>query len=121
MKAKTWTCPRRIGGLRCGAINQPRTRKCHTCGRPRPPRRRPKHMAALAVPYDEYIEINGGEFCFLCHVEPDPGKRLNRDHDHRGRGRARGLLCWKCNKALHAWMTPEWLRRAAVYLERSAA
>jgi hypothetical protein len=119
MSAKQWTCPRRIGGLRCGGINPPRARKCHTCDKPRPPRRRPKHMRALDVPYEEYVQINGGEFCFLCGKVPGKGRRLDRDHDHEAGGTPRGLLCWKCNRALHRWMTPQWLRRAAYYLERT--
>jgi hypothetical protein len=120
VKARTWTCPRSIGGLRCGAINQPRTRKCHTCGKPRPARRKAEHLRALEQPYETFVEINGGDFCFLCLRTPSPGRRLDRDHDHRT-GIGRGLLCHRCNRALPSWVTPQWLRRAAHYLERTAA
>lgn len=117
-RAKTWTCPRQLGGLRCGAINPARTRKCHTCGKPRPPRRRPKHLTALTLTYEDYITVNGGDFCFLCHRERADGDRhFDRDHDHRT-GQPRGLLCHRCNRALASWVTPQWLRRAAYYLER---
>lgn len=120
-RARQWTCPRQIGGLRCGGINDIRARKCHTCGKPRPPRRKPKHLVALEAPYDYYIEITGGERCAICLCDRDRDKkRLHRDHDHRT-GRPRGLLCFRCNSALPSWVTPEWLRAAADYLERTAA
>lgn len=38
------------------------------------------------------------------------------DHDHRTMI-VRGLLCVRCNRNLPDWMTPEWLRAAADYLE----
>jgi hypothetical protein len=120
VKARPWTCPRVIGGLRCGGINQPRTRTCHTCGKPRPARRRPKHLAALQTPYEEYVQINGGEHCFICGRAPSASRRLDRDHCH-ATGVPRGLLCARCNRALPGWVTPQWLRRAAFYLERTAA
>jgi hypothetical protein len=119
VKARPWICPRVMGGLKCGGINQPRTRTCHTCGKPRPARRRPKHLTALETSYEEYVEINGGEFCFICGRTQKPGgRRLHRDHDHRT-GVPRGLLCFPCNAALRTYMTPTWLRRAAHYLERT--
>jgi hypothetical protein len=121
MRARTWICPRQIGGLRCGGINAPRSRKCHTCGKPRPPRRRPKHLVALETPYEEYIVLNGGDRCAICLRErTEKDRRFDRDHDHRT-GRPRGLLCHKCNRALPSWITPEWLRAAADYLDRVAA
>ena len=68
--------------------------------------------------YDKMLELQGGK-CFICSKQPKEGKRLHIDHDHKS-GRARGLLCWFCNKrvlgkgldnaALH--------RMAAIYLER---
>jgi hypothetical protein len=41
------------------------------------------------------------------------------DHDHHGMF-IRGLLCHRCNRALPAWMTADWLRAAAAYLEKGA-
>ncbi|MGH8525107.1 MAG: endonuclease domain-containing protein [Gammaproteobacteria bacterium] len=73
-------------------------------------------MAALDLTYEQYVEINGGEHCGICGKEPD-GRRLDRDHDHKT-GRPRGLLCWACNRQLRTWATVEWLRSAAMYLER---
>lgn len=77
-------------------------------------------MAALALPYEHYVEINGGEFCGICGALPKSHKRLDRDHEHRGDGKARGLLCWACNRQLRTWATIEWLKAAAAYLERTA-
>jgi len=55
-----------------------------------------------------------GPACELCGSIPRVG--LNEDHDHRT-GKHRGWLCFRCNKFLHGWMTPKWLRDAADYLE----
>jgi hypothetical protein len=78
-------------------------------------------MAALDVPYEEYVALNGGvEACGICGRERDPGgRRLQRDHDHRGDGTPRGLLCFACNRWLRNFMTIEWLRAAIAYLERA--
>lgn len=80
-------------------------------------KRKPDHMAALDIPYDRYIEINGGEFCGICGAKPKT-KRLDRDHEHKGKGRPRGLLCHRCNRALPNYITTEWLNKAWSYLER---
>jgi hypothetical protein len=115
-----WTCQRRKGGERCAWVNPNRKRKCEQCGKPRPPRKRPMHMSALALSYDYYVQINGGEHCGICGAEPKPGRRLDRDHEHKGVGTPRGLLCWSCNRQLKHTSTVEWLRAAAAYLERTA-
>jgi hypothetical protein len=114
-----WTCQRVSGGIKCGARNANRRRKCMTCGKPRPARKRPAHMSALALPYDYYIALNGGERCGICGAAPKPGKKLHRDHEHVGVGFARGALCFRCNAALRPYMTLEWLRAAVAYLERA--
>lgn len=118
----TWTCQRSAGGERCAHVNPARKRKCESCGRERPARKRPAHMAALDIPYEEYIVLNGGEErCAICRRERDPGgRRLQRDHDHRT-GMPRGLLCFACNRWLRNFMTVEWLRAAIAYLERAEA
>lgn len=76
-------------------------------------------MAALDIPYEVYVEINGGEHCALCGIGRSESRRLDRDHDHRT-GQPRGLLCWRHNKLLG---TADWsvtlLRAAADYLERA--
>lgn len=75
-------------------------------------------MAALKIPYERYVEINGGERCGICGREPS-GKRLDRDHEHKGDGKPRGLLCHMCNRRLRGFVTLEWLARATAYLKRS--
>lgn len=115
-----WTCPRQSAGERCGWRNPNRKRKCEACHKPRPARRRPAHMAALDLPYEHFVTLNGGDWCGICGKEPTPARRLDRDHDH-ATGRPRGLLCWACNRQLRGWATVEWLLSAAAYLERSAA
>lgn len=56
----------------------------------------------------------GGK-CALCGREPVK-RRLDIDHDHHGMF-IRGLLCVRCNRALASWMTAQWLRAAADYLD----
>jgi hypothetical protein len=75
-------------------------------------------MAALALDYEEFIRLNGGDFCAICEREPSAVRRLDRDHCH-ATGKPRGLLCARCNRALPRWMTAEWLRKAAEYVERT--
>jgi hypothetical protein len=117
--ARVWTCRRITAGQRCGHQNPGRKRKCEACGLPRPALSRPAHMAALDLPYEHYVEINGGEFCGICGAEPKDGRRLNRDHLHENEGTPRGLLCWYCNKALPNRIGSRWLRAAADYVERA--
>lgn len=67
-----------------------------------------------------YVELNGGDHCGIClRRRTEKDRRFDRDHDHR-LGTPRGLLCHKCNRALPHWITPEWLRAAAEYLEKAA-
>lgn len=64
--------------------------------------------------YERLLVAQDGH-CALCPATPKT-RRLQIDHDHKT-GRVRGLLCFRCNRFLHGWMTPEWLRRAAAYVE----
>lgn len=114
-----WTCQRVTTGAKCGWLNANRYRKCRACGKSRPARKPPAHMSALALSYEYYVELNGGERCGICGAAPNPGRRLDRDHCHKGVGTPRGLLCWSCNKWLREFMGPKWLRAAAAYLERA--
>jgi hypothetical protein len=109
---RTWTCP----GCR---TQWPRTKQKCECGRKRPAPRRPKHQLVLELPYEQWVE-RYGERCGICGRPPGPSRKLDRDHDHRT-GQPRGLLCFRCNRALPVWVTAEWLRRAAAYLERAEA
>jgi hypothetical protein len=75
-------------------------------------------MAVLAnTTYEECVE-RFGERCGICGRGPTPGRRLNRDHDHHT-GKLRGLACTRCNRNLGNWVTSEWLRKAADYLDRT--
>lgn len=111
-----WTCQRVAGGVRCGHPNPNRKRNCEACGKPRPPRRRPAHLAALEQDYAAFVALNGGEHCAICGRLPSATRRLDRDHCH-DTGEPRGLLCARCNRALPSWVTADWLRAAAAYLE----
>lgn len=74
-------------------------------------------MKALDISYEDYIVINGGEFCGICGKKPD-GRRLDRDHDHVT-GLPRGLLCRKDNRMLKRTITIEWIEAASKYLKRT--
>jgi hypothetical protein len=86
-----WTCQRRAAGRKCGHVNGGRLRKCGVCGKPRPARKRPAHMAALDIPYEAYVAISGREVCGICGAPPSATRRLDRDHDH-ATGLPRGLF-----------------------------
>lgn len=116
-----WKCQRQSGGVKCGASNPTRVRKCQKCLKPRPPRKRPAHMSALDVAYTHYVTVNGGEHCGICGKPPEPGKRHHRDHEHKGVGKPRGILCFRCNAALRPYMDLAWVRAAAEYLQRTEA
>ena len=60
------------------------------------------------------LRLQGGH-CALCPSTPKT-RRLHVDHNHRT-GQVRALLCHRCNRFLPAWVTPDWLRRAADYVE----
>jgi hypothetical protein len=114
-----WTCQRVQGGEKCRHKNAGRKRKCGKCEKPRPARRKAAHLKALDLDYEGFIELNGGETCAICGREASERRRLDRDHCHRT-GEPRGLLCSRCNRALPSWMTADWLRDAAEYLERKS-
>lgn len=123
MAPRPWTCHK------CKHKNpSKRTTLCAHCGAKRPPTKRPAHTAALDIPYEEYVRINGGDFCWIgrtaglsCGRERDPtARRLNRDHDHKT-GKPRGLLCggrMGCNRRLGRVDNTAWLEAACAYLRR---
>jgi hypothetical protein len=54
-----------------------------------------------------------------CEICGKIGERMDADHCHSGK-QFRGVLCRSCNMTLgHIKDSPEWLRSAAAYLERS--
>jgi hypothetical protein len=79
-----------------------------------------KELLDAARPFYAQLLLAQGGKCPLCDRPEPPNKKLDLDHDHKLM-HIRGLLCWRCNKFLHPWMTPEWLRRAATYVEEGAA
>lgn len=117
-----WKCQRVTRGIKCGRRNPNRFQKCQGCGKRRPARKRPAHMSALDLPYEYYVQINGGDHCGICGRERTPfDPKLHRDHEHSGVGTPRGILCFRCNAALRPYMTLEWLRAAVAYVERAEA
>jgi hypothetical protein len=114
VKTKTWRC------RGCLSMNEARKRTCQACAKPRPKKRRPKHLKALELPYEQYVELNGGEHCGVCGRAPTKTRRLDRDHCHKT-GRPRGLACARCNRALPSWVTADWLDKAAAYLRKGEA
>lgn len=118
-RVRAWTCQRVRAGKKCGHRNPSIKRKCQSCDKLRPARKKPAHMVALNATYEDYIALNGGEHCGICGAKRKPGgKRLHRDHDHRT-GKARGLLCFPCNSALRPYMDWKWVCAAADYLART--
>jgi hypothetical protein len=108
---RIWTC-------KCGQRSPRIKQKCPSCGKPRP-KRKTAAQRALVDPYEVW-EQRYGATCGICGREASERRRLDRDHDHRT-GLPRGLLCARCNRALPNWVTSDWLRAAAAYLERTPA
>lgn len=83
-------------------------------------RRRNRKTLAFLKPYrphyDRLLEEQGG-VCAICGRPPSAKRRFDMDHCHKGLY-LRGLLCPRCNRALPSWMTPQWLRAAADYVEK---
>jgi hypothetical protein len=114
----TWTCTKVEGGVKCGHANPRAAKKCQSCGKLRPPVKRAAHQMALQMPYEYYVEINGGEFCGICKRPPSARRRLDRDHDHRT-AKPRGLLCPTCNRNLWTGFDAKWAMAALEYLEKA--
>lgn len=90
-------------------------------GRPSPSaaskrRRKPRRAAELGIDDDLYEQLleaqNGG--CAICGAAPKT-RRLHVDHDHATRA-VRGLLCFRCNRALPTYASKEWLAAASLYV-----
>lgn len=67
--------------------------------------------------YERLLEAQGGR-CAICDRPPPADRRFDIDHDHATM-KIRGLLCRGCNMRLRKDHKPQWLRRAAEYLERA--
>ena len=64
---------------------------------------------------DRLLAEQGG-VCAICG-NPPKTRRLSIDHDHKT-GATRGLLCFRCNRALPTYVDGVWLHEAARYLIR---
>ena len=58
-----------------------------------------------------------GGVCAICG-NPPKKRRLHADHDHRTMT-VRGLLCFRCNRALPNYVTADWLLRAYAYVNQN--
>lgn len=77
---------------------------------------RARHPQLPDAEYERLLAAQGGH-CALCPNTPKT-RRLHTDTDHTTKA-VRGLLCYRCNRYLHGWMSSAWLRRAAAYIEFS--
>jgi hypothetical protein len=76
---------------------------------------RREHRAKLLTDpeYERLLAAQGGG-CAICG-NPPRTRRLSVDHDHRTK-RVRGLLCFRCNRALPHYLDADWLETAAAYV-----
>ena len=65
---------------------------------------------------DRLLAEQGG-VCAICG-NPPKTRGLSIDHDHKT-GAVRGLLCFRCNRALPAYLSWKWLVAAAMYVNGS--
>jgi Recombination endonuclease VII len=80
--------------------------------------RKPSRAKALGVDQEDYDRMLAEQdgHCALCPNEPKT-RRLHVDHDHKT-GAVRGLLCYRCNRALPTYVSAIWLQRAAFYVAK---
>lgn len=71
----------------------------------------------ISVEQYEAILRDQGGVCAICE-RPPKTRRLHVDHDHKT-GEIRGLLCYRCNRALPDYVGLEWLLKAATYIHRA--
>jgi hypothetical protein len=80
------------------------------------PKRKPTRAAQLGMTDEDYkqrFEQQNG-VCAICG-NPPKSRRLSFDHNHRTH-RIRGLLCFRCNRALPTYATSQWLLDAYYYV-----
>ena len=78
---------------------------------------RAKQLGVTDADYTRMLEAQGGG-CAICG-NPPKSRRLHVDHDHRT-GQVRGLLCFRCNRALPDYVSAAWLRGASWYVRKGA-
>ncbi len=75
-----------------------------------------KYGISLEIFEAKLSEQNDG--CAICKKSnPSIKRNMAVDHDHKT-GATRGILCYGCNRALHALETEELLKSALAYLEK---
>jgi len=74
-----------------------------------------KFLDAHRDRYDGLLEFQGGG-CAICGRRPGT-RRLDLDHQHKEPMFLRGALCVRCNRNIPDWVTSEWLRKCADYLD----
>ena len=71
---------------------------------------------------EEYIALRARACCDICGATDSGSNRGFFDIDHcHATGKIRGVLCRRCNIALHEDVTPAILRAMADYLEKHQA
>ena len=71
-----WTCQRQSKGVKCGQWNQARRQKCYACSEAEASEAEAgAHAGARDEKHEDYIVLNGGEFCGICGKEWKPGQR----------------------------------------------
>jgi hypothetical protein len=78
------------------------------------PAPRAKQLGVTDADYDRMLNEQGGG-CAICG-NPPKSRRLHVDHDHKT-GKVRGLLCFRCNRALPNYVTNDWMIAATEYLK----
>ena len=81
----------------------------------RKPRR--KELGVTDEQYAAMLKAQGGGSA-ICG-NPPKTRRLHVDHDHKT-GKVRGLLCFRCNRALPNYVTADWLTLAQLYASGSS-
>ena len=74
-----------------------------------------KRYGITEADYDRMLADHNG-ICGICG-NPPKRQRLHVDHDHKT-GRVRGLLCYRCNRALPTYVTIAWLESAISYIQK---
>jgi Recombination endonuclease VII len=78
--------------------------------------RKPSRARGLGVSTEDYermlAEQGGG--CAICGAPPKT-RRLHVDHNHKT-GKVRGLLCFRCNRALPHYLDSVWISSAYRYV-----
>lgn len=76
-----------------------------------------QYYKKYGLTFDQYCELadNG---CHLCGRKPKRGqRRLAVDHCHKT-GKARGVLCYYCNKYRVGKLTFDWAFKVCEYLQK---